>query len=224
MKRGKCRLFWFYLLISGLVLTLNSCSFSSKTCKKLLEEASHKSYDVIVVPGVPLENGKVSKTMKERILWSKYLFEKGIAKNIIFSGSAVYSPYYEAKIMALYAKAIGIPAKHIYMETKAEHSTENIYYSYLLAKKLNFNHIALASDPFQTKLLRRYTRKKVSPNIDMLPIVFDSLNQMKLPVTEPEINIQKAFVPDFKSLPERESFWRRLRGTWGLNVDVKAYE
>ena len=54
----------------------------------------------------------------------------GMAKNVMFSGSAVYTPYYESKIMALYAEAIGIPKERIYIETEAEHSTENIFYSY----------------------------------------------------------------------------------------------
>lgn len=203
---------------------MNSCSYSSKTCKRLLKEVSLKSYDIIIVPGVPLVNGKWSNTMKARIYWSKYLFEKGIAKNIMFSGSAVYTPYYESEIMALYAEAIGIPKENIFTEIKAEHSTENIYYSYFLAKKLNFSRVALASDPFQTKMLRRFTRIRVSPEIDLIPIVFDSLMLMKIDATNPMIDIQKAFVLDFKSILERESFWERFRGTRGLSIDVNAYK
>jgi uncharacterized SAM-binding protein YcdF (DUF218 family) len=189
-----------------------------------LKKASLKTYDIIVVPGVPLVNGKWSNMMKERIYWSKYLFEKGIAKNIMYSGSAVYSPYYEAEIMALYAEALGIPKENIFTEIKAEHSTENIYYSYYLAKKLKFRSIALASDPFQTKMLKRFTRKIVSSEIDLIPIVYDSLIQMKSYVTEPQINIQKAFVANFKPLPEREGFWERFKGTRGHSIDVNAYK
>ena len=164
-------LFWSSLLL----FVLNSCSFSSHSCKKLLKEASIKSYDAIIIPGVPLENGKWSKIMKARLYWSKYLFEKGIAKNIIYSGSAVYTPYLEAEIMALYAEAIGIPKNNIFTEIKAEHSTENIYFSYLLAKKLGFGSIAIASDPFQTRMLKKFTKKRIDKDIDLIPIVFDSL-------------------------------------------------
>ena len=162
-------------------------------------KASLKKYDIIIVPGVPLENGKWSKTMKARIYWSKYLFEKGIAKNIMYSGSAVYTPYIEAEIMALYAESIGIPKENIYTETKAEHSTENIYYSYLLAKKMNFTTIALASDPFQTKMLQKFTRKKINPDIDLIPMVYDSIKAMNISIVNPIIDIQKAFVNDFIS-------------------------
>ena len=142
----------------------------------------------------------------------------------MFSGSAVYSPYIESEIMALYAEAIGIPKAHIYTETKAENSTENIYYSYKKAKKLGFNKIALASDPFQTKMLRRFSRTKVSEDVKLIPIVFDTLKAMEPNMIEPEIDIRSSFVKNFISLPERESFWKRLQGTMGTKVDTTVYD
>lgn len=182
-----------------------------------------ENYDIIIVPGVPFENGKWSQTMKGRVYWSKYLYDKGITKNIMYSGAAVYSPYFEAEIMALYAEKIGIRKENIYTETHAEHSTENVYYSYKKAKKLGFNRIALASDPFQTKMLKRFTKKKVSPAIGMIPFVIDTLKKMEPKMIDPEINFQKAFANDFKALPERESFLKRLKGTRGLDIDTSAY-
>jgi uncharacterized SAM-binding protein YcdF (DUF218 family) len=184
---------------------------------------SKQSYDMIVVPGVPLEKGKWSPYMKARIYWSKYLYDRGIAKNVMYSGSAVYTPYYEGEIMALYAEAIGIPKEHIFTEIKAEHSTENLYYSYKKAKKLGFNTIALASDPFQTKSLRRFAHKILSPDVGLLPIVYDTLKAIE-PMKDPEIDYQKAFVKNFVALPERENFWKRLRGTRGLDIDTNAYK
>jgi uncharacterized SAM-binding protein YcdF (DUF218 family) len=190
----------------------------------MLLESANKSYDIIVVPGVPFENEKWNTYMQARIYWSKYLFDKGIAKNVMYSGSAVYTPYYEGKIMALYAEAIGIPKEHIFTETKAEHSTENIYYSYKKAKKLGFHSIALASDPFQTKSLRRYARKILSPEVGLIPCVIDSLKVEEFGKTDPRIDYQQAYVKDFIPLPERQRFWKRLRGTRGLNVDTSAYK
>ena len=162
--------------------------------------------------------------MKGRVYWSKYLYDKGIAKNIIYSGAAVYSPYYEGKIMALYAEALGIPKEHIFSEIKAEHSTENIYYSFKLAKKLGFKRIALASDPFQTKLLRKYIRKKIDPSIAIIPFVVDTLKLIEPGMIDPPIDYQQAFKKDFISLKQREGFWKRWRGTRGKNVDPKAYD
>ena len=180
-------------------------------------------FDVIIVPGIPFENGKWDRTMKGRIYWSKYLFDKGIAKNIMYSGSAVYTAYYEAEIMAMYAKAIGIPPKNIFTETRAEHSTENAYYGYKKAQQLGFERIALASDPFQTKLLRRYVRKKVDPEMALIPMVVDTMKAMEPSMIDPHINPQAAFKPGFISIKERESFWRRMRGTLRGNIDTTAY-
>ena len=198
---------------------------SSKSTKKLLKEAEENGpYDLIIVPGIPLEKDQWSRTMKARVYWSKYLFDRGIAKNIMYSGGAVYTPYVEAEVMALYGEAIGIPHENIFTETKAEHSTENIYYSYQKAKKLNFNHIALATDPFQTKMLRKFVRKKVSKDIDCIPMVLDTLKTMESTMIDPTINFDSLKVKDFISLPEKQGFWKRLKGTRGLNIDKNAYE
>jgi len=178
------------------------------------------SYDVIIVPGVPYKN-EWSRTMKARVYWAKFLFDQGIAKNIMFSGSSVYSPYTESKIMALYGEAIGIPKDNILLETRAEHSTENVYYSYQKSKKLNFNRIALASDPFQTKLLGKFIRNKMNAEIDLIPIVLDSLKAIEPQMTNPVINAQQAYNKDFIPINQRESLWKRLRGTFGKNIDKK---
>lgn len=217
------RSLWLVSVMPFFALILNSCAYSSKTSKKLFAESMNKKYDLIIVPGLPFEDGNWSPIMKHRVCWSKYLYEKGIAKNVMYSGSAVYTPYLEAEIMAMYGEELGIPKKNIYTETKAEHSTENVYYSYKKARKLGFSKIALASDPFQTKMLRRFIRKYVSHEIDLIPIVYDTLNRDESLVQDPEIDYDKAFVKDFKSLPKRKSFLERFRGTRGHEIDTTAY-
>jgi uncharacterized SAM-binding protein YcdF (DUF218 family) len=206
-----------------LIFILKSCAYSPKVCRSLLEESMTKNYDIIVVPGVPFVNEQWSDIMKIRIYWSKYLYDKKITKNIMYSGSAVYSPYIEAEIMALYAEKIGIPKENIFTEILAEHSTENIYYSYKKARKLGFDRIALASDPFQTKMLRLFTRKKVNAEVGFIPIVTDSIKAMESGMTDPDIEFEKAFVIDFRSLKDRENFFERLKGTSGVDIDTLAY-
>lgn len=217
------RLKWSFLLLC--LLGLSACSFTNKSALRLLKKAgAGPPYDIIVVPGVPFEDSTWSQVMKIRILWSKYLYDRGIARNVMYSGSAVYTPYYEAHIMGLYGEALGIPKDRIFVETKAEHSTENIYYGFKKAQKLGFKRIALASDPFQTKMLRSFTRKKVSREVGMIPMVFDTVRVMEQGLVAPAIDFRQAFKPDFIALPERESFWQRFRGTQGKNLDARAYE
>ena len=141
----------------------------------------------------------------------------------MYSGSAVSTPYYEGEIMALYAIAIGIPKEHVFSETKAEHSTENLYYSYLKGKKLGFNHIALATDPYQAKQLRRFAKLRISKDAGIIPIVFDTLRKIQPTMINPVIDYRSAFNKNFVSLKSRESFWQRFRGTRGKNIDYNAY-
>jgi len=214
-------------LISPAALVLfvfSSCTYSSKTQQRLYSKVKHEQFDAIIVPGVPFENNQWDRVMKGRVYWAKYLYDRGITKNIIFSGAAVYSPYYEGKIMALYAEALGIPKTNIYTESMAEHSTENIYYSYKLAKKLGFKRLALASDPFQTKLMRKYIHKKIDPAMPVIPFVVDTLKIIEPGMIDPPIDYQQAFKEDFISLKKREGFFKRWRGTRGKNLDGKAYE
>lgn len=212
------------ILFCCIILTGLSCSFSAKQAQRLFDESKNESYDMIIVPGIPLYNGIWDSTMKARVYWSKYLFDKGIAKNIMYSGSAVYSPYYEGEVMALYAAAIGIPTDHIFSETKAEHSTENLYYGYYKSRKLGFNKIALATDPFQAKQLRSFAKRRLDKTVAIIPIVFDTLRAMHPIMTDPVIDYQKAFQKDFISIKKRESFWKRLKGTISWNIDKKAYK
>lgn len=190
----------------------------------MFAKTSAKTYDMIIVPGVPLKNGVWDRTMKARVYWSKYLFDKGIAKNIMYSGSSVYTPYYEGDVMALYAEAIGIPKEHIFSETKAEHSTENLYYGYYKSKKLGFNKIALATDPFQAKQLRSFAKRRLSEKVDVIPIVFDTLKALEPAMTDPVIDHSKALNKDFVSITKRQSSWKRFKGTMSWNIDKKAYK
>lgn len=189
----------------------------------MLEKAARKTYDIVVVPGVPFEDGTWSRVMKARVLWAKYLYEKGITKNIMFSGSAVYTPYIEAEVMKRYAVSLGIPEEHIFTETKAEHSTENIYYGYKKSKLLKFENIALASDPFQSKMLRKFAHKKISKDIGIIPIVFDTLAKIDTDTIDPVIDTTGLFIHNFAPITERESFGKRFRGTMGKSIDKDAY-
>lgn len=210
-----------FLLVQSLVMM--ACSFSQKKSVKLLEEAKLKApYDVIIVPGFPHDSLKGwDRTTKGRIVWARYLIEEGISKNVIFSGSAVYTPYVEAKVMREYGRAYGIPDSVMYVETKAEHSTENVFYSYYLAKQLGFSKIALATDPFQAKMLKRFIKKRLGGKVDLIPFSFEVLRQQDRP--DPQLNVDSLLVSDFVPITERESFWKRLRGTNGKNIDYEAY-
>jgi uncharacterized SAM-binding protein YcdF (DUF218 family) len=154
-------------LITAFVM--NSCGIinraANNTGKDYLVNAP---FDAIIVPGLPFNEGKVNTIFKARVLWAKWLFDRKVAKNIIFSGSAVHSPYVEAQAMKILADSLGIPAANTFVETRAQHSTENVDFGIQLAHRLGFKKVAVATDPFQSHFLKRFTEKS-KYNVALIP-------------------------------------------------------
>jgi uncharacterized SAM-binding protein YcdF (DUF218 family) len=213
--RKALRIVIYFHVFVILALILTHCSFTRYANKSFERAKKEKPYDVVIVPGIPYDTIAQSNVMKMRVFWAKYLYDSGFTKNIIFSGSAVYTPYTEGRIMKLMADSLGVPSDHTFSETKAEHSSENVYYSWKLAKEMGFKKIAVASDPYQAGLLRSFY-KKHCPGVQAIPIIFGmmDINNKQLP----EIDPSSAYQKDFVSIMEREGFWERFRGTMGKRV------
>lgn len=209
------KIFLYFHVFVALALLLTHCSFTRYAAASYEQAKKDKPYDVIIVPGLPYEEANTTSVMTMRIYWAKHLYDSGYTKNIIFSGSSVYSPYVEGIAMKIIADSLGIPPDHTFSETKAEHSTENVYYGWKMAKSMGFKKIAVATDPYQAGMLRSFTRK-YCPGVGAVPVVFGMLDMdgKVLPV----IDVTSAYAPKFVHIAKRESFWQRLRGTMGLRV------
>ncbi len=204
------------LTVFLLVVLVSSCGAIIHPSKKIYKKSVQKApYDVIIVPGYPHDGNNWNVVIQMRVMWANYLYQRKYTNNIIFSGSAVYSPYIESKIMGMYGEALGINKANIYTEEIAEHGLENVYYSYCLARDLGFTKIALATNSQQINQVRQFVRK-YDIKIDYIPIVLDTLRE--LDHSEPEINPELAKRENFVSLPERQSFFKRLKGTFGAYV------
>ncbi len=210
--------FHLAILIGGAVLLIHMHTTTSGQYRDFVNEGP---YDAIIVPGLPFNGNSWSTLLRMRVQWSVYLYEKGIAKNIIYSGSAVYSPYTESEIMKAYAVAAGVPEEDIFTETGAEHSTENLCFSISRCEALDFEKIALATDPFQSYFLTFFASKR---DIDIAYLPLRRSIVKDIPDLDLTINPQPAFVPDFVSLPERQGFFTRFKGTLGFYVDGQPEE
>ncbi len=200
---------------------LAGCIGSKKAAIRRLDNAkTFKPFDAIIVPGIPFKNGAWDSVMKARVLWSYILYKNGYAKNIIFSGGAVYSGYCEGTVMGLYAQQLGVPKEHIIAEKKARHSTENVYYSYLLANDLGYKSVALATDPFQSATLQRFANKRFLSPVYSLPFITDSLKAYNY--LQPSIDPSSAYEPNFANI-ENEPKLKRLRGTMGRAINWRQY-
>ncbi|MES2133486.1 MAG: YdcF family protein [Bacteroidota bacterium] len=210
----------YYFLVLVTALFMSSCLLFQPSAKKLSRRAltAHKQYDAVIVPGVPFIAPNWDMTMEMRVMWGVHLYKRGSTKKIIMSGSSVYSPYVEAQIMKLYAIEMGVPADDIIVESKAQHSTENVWYGYKLAKSMGYENIALSTDPFQTRMVYRFGKRRLK-QLKYLPVLFDTLRT--LPRDTLHIKYEGYKVPNFKPITETQSLWYRLMGTMGKHINFK---
>ncbi len=185
----------------------------------LLEAQAKKKetvvYDAIIVPGYPFNpDGKMNVIYKMRLHWAYELYSKGIAKHIITSGSAVHSPYVEAKIFALYLEEMGVDPDHLIIERQAEHSLENVFYSLEMAKERGFEKVAVATDLFQSGMIQILGRKH-NLQVDYLPANIGFVVSKRWKSFNGQIDYCLAYVDEFTPLNERETKKERLEGTRG---------
>ncbi len=220
MPTPKFKVFFFLVFTT---VAFSSCMNGYFIPKKQMKYAKQFApYDVIIVPGIPFVNGEWDNTMKTRVLWSVYLYETGFAKNIIYSGSSVYSPYFESEIMKLYAIELGVDAGHIFIEKEAMHGVENLYYSYILAKELGFKNIALATDPAQNTQIGYYGKPMVN-RVKLVPAIIDKINFESLDSVV--VNSEFAYNSNFKAYGDVPILQRLLRssGRQGTKKKMRIY-
>jgi uncharacterized SAM-binding protein YcdF (DUF218 family) len=197
--------------VSILLVLISGCNVRKIATRMYSTHITKAPYDVIIVPGIAYDTATQMKNgFNARIVWAKKLYDRGIARNIIFSGAACYSPYVEGQMMKMIAEQMGVPAANVFCETKAEHGKENVYYSWLMAQKLGFKKIALAADPYQAFFLEGFIQTNM-PDMGILPMAVDSLKKFYLPL--PAVDASPAFVQNFIPLNKRESFMTRARHT-----------
>lgn len=209
----------YFSLFLGVCLIAAHCTFKHHAVTSYAEAKKQFPFDAVIVPGFPYQDTALNAIYKARVLWAKHLFDSGYTKNIIFSGAAVHTPYIESRTMKLFAVALGIPEANVFTEETAEHSSENIYFGWKLARKLGFTKIALATDPYQSGMLQSMI-DKYTPNVMSMPIQFEKINASSS-IFSP-MDVSSAYVNPFTPLSEREGFWERFLGTMGKRVKADA--
>lgn len=190
-----------YSLLIAIVFTITSCTLETRVSRADKRYMKRAPYDAIIVPGYPYvtaeypygtERNKI--LINVRLYYAKELYDKDIAKNIIFSGAAAHTPFIEGKIMQEMAIALGIPAEHTFAEVKAEHSNQNAMYGRRLAKQLGFKKIAVATDPFQFSYLSQLMHI-FTPGLPILSFHPDEMVKYIKPL--PSVDSSSAYVHDF---------------------------
>lgn len=88
------------------------------------------AHDVIVVLGCPNnDDGSPAECQIARANIAFALSAAGYGDRFITSGAAAHNPYVEADTLAALLMERGVPSDHIFRDTLALHTDENIYYS-----------------------------------------------------------------------------------------------
>ncbi len=184
-----------------LFLLFSSCSLDKRVARSNKKYFAKAPYDVIIVPGYPYYQKSAPYPLLEaRMNWAKELYDKGLAKNIIFSGGAIHTAYTEAKVMSIIADSMGIPADHVFIEDKAPHSFQNVTYSAKLARKLGFKKIAVATDPFQFSYMVLFLP---AGRVGILTFSPDSAQNRRYFQPLLKFDPRDAFVKDFVPMEQR---------------------
>lgn len=176
-----------------------------------------KPYDAIIVPGYPFRpDGKMNPIYKVRLYWAYHLYKEGKTEKIIVSGSAVHTPYVEAKVYALYLIELGIDPNDIIIEERAEHSLENVFYSMEIAEDHGFERVAVVSDKAHSFMIK-YLAKKFDHKLsaDFIParwrfVIRNYWNKFDL-----NIDHKKAYQPGFVHISMKKTESQRKLGTSG---------
>ncbi|HLP49636.1 MAG TPA: YdcF family protein [Chitinophagales bacterium] len=188
------------LAVSGV---FSSCSLlDHHTMATYHKHVVHAPFDVVIVPGLPHDTNRLNPLLKARMLWAKELYENGTARHIIFSGSAVHTPFIEGMVMKIMADSIGIPTQHTFIEDKAHHSNENVAFGISKAISMGFKKIAIATDPIQSIYIKKYIRDN---HVDLAILPF-SVKAMPVYYNAvfPKVKADAAFVQNFVPLKQRD--------------------
>ncbi len=127
----------------GAAWLLTGCALSRYQVTRVPTEP----FDTVIVPGCPSEeNGALSYCQIGRAGQAAILWQEAWTRSFIVSGSDVHTPYVEAEAIAEAMTTLGVPPERIVLERDALHSDENVHYSALLADKLGFRRLAVASN------------------------------------------------------------------------------
>ena len=174
----------------------SSFGLKERVVKSHKKHIARAPYDVVIVPGYPYDTAPKFPLLEARMNWVKELYDRGVTKNIIFSGGAIHTPYNEAMVMKIISDTLGIPQNHIFLEEKAPHSFQNVTYGTKLAKELGFKKIAVATDPFQFAYMTLIMPS--APGVGILTFSPDSAEAKKYFQPLPYYDPRGALVKDFE--------------------------
>lgn len=104
--------------------------------------------DVIIVLGAAAYDRNPSPVFKERIRHGIDLYQRGLAKHLIFTGGfGNGARYSESQVARSYALKQGVPADAILIETQSRTTRQNLQQAVTLMQARHYRRALIVSDP-----------------------------------------------------------------------------
>ncbi len=115
--------------------------------------------DVAFVLGCPTDpDGTASPCQRCRVKSAVRAVQKGLVRDLVFSGGAAHSPHVEAETMGDLAVKRGVPPEHVLREGRALTTWQNIRFSLALLKQHHWHTVLFISTADHLARARRIAR------------------------------------------------------------------
>ena len=117
--------------------------------------------DAIIVLGAAAYDARPSPVFEERIRHGIDLYQRGLAKKLIFTGGfgGGGARFSESQVARRYAMREGVPAKAILIESASRNTQENLRQAVLLMQANDLHSAIIVSDPLHMSRALRLSRE-----------------------------------------------------------------
>jgi uncharacterized SAM-binding protein YcdF (DUF218 family) len=116
--------------------------------------------DVIIVLGAAAYDARPSPVFAERIRHGIDLYQRGLAKRLIFTGGfGTGARFSESQVAQRYALKHGVPRQAILIETRSRTTHQNLQQAAALMKANGFKRAIIVSDPLHMARALRLARE-----------------------------------------------------------------
>jgi len=116
--------------------------------------------DVIIVLGAAAYDARPSPVFAERIRHGIDLYQRGLAKHLIFTGGfGNGARFSESQVAQRYALKHGVPRQAILIETRSRTTHQNLQQAAVLMKAHGFKRAIVVSDPLHMARALRLARE-----------------------------------------------------------------
>jgi len=123
----------------------------------------------------------------------------------------------------MHLRDMGVDPRDIYIENRAEHSTENVFYSMEIARNAGFAKVAVATDPMQSRMIS-FLLRKLDLDVDYLPADIATVGREYWKGFDRKVDARPAMVSNFVPLKDREERTERMKGTKGEKYLLRLKE